>query len=37
MAKIIDINQDIVSIGLDNGSIKEVRMTDLNFSPKVND
>lgn len=37
MAKIISIQNEIVSIGTDEGSIKEVRMTDLNFSPLVGD
>ena len=37
MAKIISIQNEIVSIGTDEGSIKEVRMTDLNFSPSVGD
>ncbi len=37
MAKIIAIEQGIVSIGTDNGGIKEVRAMDLNFSPAVGD
>ena len=37
MAKIISIQNEIVSIGTDEGSIKEVRMMDLNFSPSVGD
>ena len=35
MAKIIKINGDIVSIGTDTGGIKEVRITDINFTPDV--
>lgn len=37
MAKIIGISNDVVSVGTDNGSIKEVRMMDLNFNPEVGD
>lgn len=37
MAKIIQINNDIVTVGMDNGSLTEVRMCDLNFTPNVND
>lgn len=37
MAKIIRINEDIISIGTDAGGIKEVRATDVNFTPKVGD
>lgn len=37
MSKIIQINDDIVTVGMDNGSITEVRMCDLNFTPNVND
>lgn len=37
MAKIIEIRNDVVSVGTDNGSIKEVRMMDLNFNPVVGD
>lgn len=37
MAKIIKINEDIISIGTDNGSIKEVRASDVNFTPVVGD
>lgn len=37
MAKILDIDNDIVSIGLENGTITEVRMCDLNFAPQIND
>ncbi len=37
MAKIIKISDDIVSIGTDDGGIKEVRSTDVSFEPKVGD
>mgnify|MGYP002658015015 FL=1 len=37
MAKIIKISDDIVSIGTDDGGIKEVRTTDVSFEPKVGD
>ena len=37
MAKIIKIISDIVSIGTDTGGIKEVRITDINFTPDVGD
>lgn len=37
MAKIIKINNDIVSIGTDDGKIKEVRISDINFTPNVGD
>lgn len=37
MAKIISIQNEVVSIGTDDGSIKEVRLIDLNFSPSVGD
>lgn len=37
MAKIISIQNEVASIGTDEGSIKEVRMMDLNFSPSVGD
>lgn len=37
MAKIIKINGDIVSIGTNDGGIKEVRSTDINFTPSVGD
>lgn len=37
MAKIIKVNGDIVSIGTNEGGIKEVRTTDINFTPKVGD
>jgi len=37
MSKIIKINDQIVLIGTDSGSIKEVRKDDLDFEPKVGD
>lgn len=37
MAKVIKINENIVMIGTDAGSIKEVRLEDLNFAPTVGD
>ena len=37
MAKIISIENEVVSIGTDDGGIKEVRLTDLNFAPVVGD
>lgn len=37
MAKIIGITDTVVSIGTDNGGIKEVRACDLNFVPHVGD
>lgn len=37
MAKIIEIRGDVVSIGMDNGTIKEVRMEDISYQPSVGD
>lgn len=37
MAKIIAVAQDIITIGTDDGSIKEVRIADLNFVPHIGD
>lgn len=37
MAKIIKVNGDIISIGTDEGGIREIRTTDINFTPKVGD
>ncbi len=37
MAKIIKITGDIISIGTNEGGIKEVRTTDINFVPNVGD
>ncbi len=36
-AKIIDIKQDVISLGLENGEIKEVRSCDINFVPHLGD
>lgn len=37
MAKIINITNQIISIGTDNGGIEEVRAEDLNFVPHIGD
>ena len=37
MAKILSITNAIISIGTDDGGIKEVRAEDLNFVPHVGD
>ena len=37
MAKIIKVTADIVSIGTNEGGIKEVRIDDINFVPNVGD
>ena len=37
MAKIIKIENGIVSIGTDNGGIDEARVSDLNFIPSIGD
>ena len=37
MAKILKIDEDIITIGTDDGKMREVRREDLNFGPKVND
>lgn len=37
MAKILSIQNDIITIGTDDGSLKEVRAVDLNFVPHIND
>lgn len=37
MAKIIEIKPDIISIGLDNGEIQEIRTSDINFVPHLGD
>jgi len=37
MAKIIKIKDEVVSIGTNDGGIKEVRITDLSFSPVIGD
>lgn len=37
MAKIIKVNGNIISIGTNNGGIKEIRATDISFVPNVGD
>lgn len=37
MAKIIKIDNEIITIGTDDGGIKEARLSDLNFTPEVGD
>lgn len=37
MAKIIKVSNSIVLIGLDDGSIQEVRVSDCEFDPQVGD
>ncbi len=37
MAKIVGINNSIISIGTEDGGIKEVRSEDINFVPHVGD
>ena len=37
MAKIIDIHNQVISIGTDNGGIEEVRAEDINFVPHIGD
>lgn len=37
MAKILNVREDIIDIGLDDGRIEEVRRQDLNFVPEVGD
>lgn len=37
MAKIIKIEDDLIFIGLDDGSIKKVNKSFCNFSPDIND
>jgi TM2 domain-containing membrane protein YozV len=37
MSKIIRVNGDVVSIGTNDGGIKEVRISDLDFEPVVGD
>lgn len=37
MAKIIEITENIISIGMDDRSIREVRPEDLSFTPQVGD
>lgn len=35
MAKIINVDDQVVSIGMDDGSLREVRVTDCNFTPEI--
>lgn len=37
MSKILEVRDDIVQIGTDDGSIKEVRRMDVKFEPKPGD
>ncbi len=37
MAKILDITDTVISIGTDDGGIKEVRASDINFVPHIGD
>lgn len=37
MAKIISITDDIITLGVDGGTLREVRLSDLNFQPQVGD
>lgn len=37
MSKIISIKEDVIQIGTEDGGIKEVRRTDVNFDAKVGD
>ena len=37
MSKIIEITESIISIGMEDKSIKEVRPSDLNFVPHIGD
>lgn len=37
MAKILKIDNDIVSVGNDDGSLTEIRVSDCNFNPNVGD
>lgn len=37
MAKILQVTADVVTIGMEDGSISEVRPCDLNFTPSVGD
>lgn len=37
MSKIINVKEGIVQIGTDDGGIREARLEDLNFEPKVGD
>ena len=37
MAKILDITDTVISIGTDDGGIKEIRTSDINFVPHIGD
>ena len=37
VGKVLKVSNDIVTIGLDDGGLKEVRPSDVNFSPNVGD
>ena len=37
MAKILKVSYDVVTIGMDDGSLSEARISDLNFAPQVGD
>lgn len=37
MAKIVQIREGVVMIGLENGSLEEARLSDLNFDARVGD
>lgn len=37
MAKILKINGEVITVGTDDGKIKEVRAIDLNFAPAIGD
>ncbi len=37
MAKILKITGEIITLGTNDGSMREVRRNDLNFEPQVND
>ncbi len=37
MAKIVAITQDMISIGMDDGTLREVAMASLNFVPHIGD
>ena len=37
MSKVLDVKEDVVQIGTDDGKIKEVRREDVKFDPVVGD
>ncbi len=37
MAKVLKVKEDVISIGTDDGKIKQVRRDDVSFDPKVGD